>query len=337
MQQIDIHAVFLRMLLAGAQSQHIEIEPILMRHGISRLSLEQSDYRIPAERFANTSLELMQTMQDEFLGLTEKRQALGSFNMMARACINTKTIRHSLIRGANFWNLFENTFRHEVLISGGRVYYQIHLLPHHKLLNNYAVESIMSAIHRFHCWLGGQFIPLTAVGFAQSKPDYSESYKPMFYSAPIRYDQPYAWLQFEARYANLDIVQTDATLDQYLQGQSLSLLNQPKQTRALEDQIKRWLEQSLRQTQAVASQEQTAQHFGLSTQVLHRRLQTQDTSFKELKMQVKRDLAIKLLLGERHKVETIASRVGFSEPSAFIRAFKAWTGLTPLQYRHQYS
>ena len=73
----------------------------------------------------------------------------------------------------------------------------------------------------------------------------------------------------------------------------------------------------------------------MSKQVLHRRLQAEDLSFKDIKMQTRRDIAVNLLFDNKFKIEEIATMVGFSEPSAFIRAFKSWTGSTPLAYRNR--
>lgn len=310
-------------------------DPILLRNGISKISLDNQTYRVPLENFAAFVIDLMEIEGDELLGLGQHAQPLGSYNMMCRACISAKTIKRSLQRCANFWNLFKNTFEHRVLISGGRVYYELHPIKGQAVLNNYAIETLLSTIHRFHCWLGGQFIPLLSVSLSFSEPEYSDAYKQLFYGAPINYDQPQPALQFEARYANLDIVQTSETLDTYLAGRNLSLLNQPKQYRAISDQVRRWLEKSIRRGNYAATLEQAAAHFQLSQQVLHRRLQAENTSFKELKMQTRRDIAINLLFSDKFKIEEIATRVGFSEPSAFIRAFKSWTGATPLQYRQK--
>lgn len=335
MHDSTIPHVFLEMLLQGAVAGGIDPQPILLKHGISQISMPQKKYRVPLESYAAIAVELMQVMEDEFVGLTKHKQALGSFNMMCRACISAKTIKRSLQRGANFWNLFNNSFDHRVLISSGRVYYELHPIPSTEPLNYYGAELILSTIHRFHCWLGGQFIPLLSVSLNHPEPSDREAYKPIFYGAPIYYNQAQTALVFEAKYANLDIVQTSETLDRYLEGKNLSLLNQPKQYRAISDQVRRWLEKSIRQGNYAATLQQAAAHFHLSQQVLHRRLQSESTSFKELKMQTRRDIAINLLFKDKYKIEEIATRVGFSEPSSFIRAFKAWTGATPLQYRQR--
>jgi AraC-like DNA-binding protein len=51
-----------------------------------------------------------------------------------------------------------------------------------------------------------------------------------------------------------------------------------------------------------------------------------------MKDELRRDLAIGLLDGGA-PVERVAERVGFSDSSAFTRAFKAWTGVAPGRYR----
>ncbi len=66
---------------------------------------------------------------------------------------------------------------------------------------------------------------------------------------------------------------------------------------------------------------------------MRRRLAEEGQSFIDLKREVKRDLAIHYLSGSSLTIEEVASAIGFSEASAFIRAFKQWTGITPFTYR----
>ena len=333
MKDVTIDSVFVAMLMEGAQKQGLECDPVLLRNGISRLALDKPGTRVPLRSFAAFALEVMQSLDDEFLGLTERPQPVGSFNMMCRSCISARTIHRSLKRAANFWNLFNNTYHHAVELDESSVSYILTPIEGQKPLNNYLVEAILSSIHRFHCWLGGQFIPLEHVQLDHAEPVYSDQYQPLFYGAPMSFDSESCCMVFSTRYLEMEIVQTPETLDQYLRGTNLSLLYQPKNYRVISDQVRQWLERNIKQGNYKATLKEAAAHFQMSQQVLHRRLQAEDLSFKEIKMQTRRDLAVNLLYNNKHKIEEIATLVGFSEPSAFIRAFKSWTGSTPLAYR----
>ena len=78
--------------------------------------------------------------------------------------------------------------------------------------------------------------------------------------------------------------------------------------------------------------EQLAQRWHMSRRTLHRQLQREGTSFRRLSEQLRRDRAVALLLEGRCQVREIAHQLDMTEP-AFSRAFKQWTGMTPLAYR----
>ncbi len=334
MKEITIDSAFARMLLDGAQAKGLECDQILLSNGISRLTIEKPGTRVRLESFASFAIEIMRELDDEFLGLGATKQPVGSFNMMCRSCISARDIQRSMKRSANFWNLFNNTFRHSVEETDESFTYILTSIEGTNSLNTYLIEAILSSIHRFHCWLGGQFIPLSNVCMNFSEPDYSSQYRALFYGAPMVYEQNESRIEFTKRHTQLEIVQTPETLDQYLAGTNLSLLYQPKNYRVISDQVRQWLERNIKQGNYQATLREASIHFEMSQQVLHRRLQAEDLSFKEIKMQTRRDIAVNLLFDNQYKIEEIATLVGFSEPSAFIRAFKSWTGSTPLAYRH---
>ncbi len=76
-----------------------------------------------------------------------------------------------------------------------------------------------------------------------------------------------------------------------------------------------------------------ARGLGLSARSFHRRLSEHGMSFQTLTEDTRRDLAEGLLRDERHSLAEIAFLTGFSEQSAFTRAFKRWVGMTPASYR----
>jgi len=336
MKDVSIDAVFISMIIDGARTRGLNCDPILLRHGVSRLALKKNKVRVPLRAFAAIAVEVMQELDDEFLGLASKRQPLGSFAMMCRSIISARNLGRALKRSANYWNLFNNAYIHSVEIGEQTTAYILRNIGRDIPINNYLAESILSSVHRFHCWLGGQFIPLDLVSFSHPEPGYSAEYRPLFYGAPVGFGHSECRLEFSTRLLDLEIVQTPETLDQYLLGTNLSLLYQPKNYRVISDQVRQWLERNIKRGNYRATLKQAAAHFQMSQQVLHRRLQAEDLSFKEIKMQTRRDIAINLLFSNNFKIEEIATQVGFSEPSAFIRAFKGWTGATPLAYRQQH-
>lgn len=74
--------------------------------------------------------------------------------------------------------------------------------------------------------------------------------------------------------------------------------------------------------------EQVASAIGLSRQTLYRRLKAEGVTFEALLDRLRRRLALKLVR-EGLAVKEIAYRLGFSDPAAFSRAFKRWTGSSP--------
>ena len=62
---------------------------------------------------------------------------------------------------------------------------------------------------------------------------------------------------------------------------------------------------------------------------LHRKLQKEDTSFKQLLTEVRQDLAQQYIQDRSKTLTEISYLLGFSEVSSFSRAFKGWTGKPP--------
>ena len=72
--------------------------------------------------------------------------------------------------------------------------------------------------------------------------------------------------------------------------------------------------------------------LGLSRQTLFRRLRTEGVTYKQVLEQLRRRLALDYLGGKKISVNETAYLTGFSDPAAFSRAFKRWTGQSPSAY-----
>ncbi len=76
-----------------------------------------------------------------------------------------------------------------------------------------------------------------------------------------------------------------------------------------------------------------ASELNISSRTLRRRLEDQGSSFRQLQEEVRQALAEELLAIASLSQEEIADRLGYSEMSNFLHAFKRWKGITPGQYR----
>lgn len=81
--------------------------------------------------------------------------------------------------------------------------------------------------------------------------------------------------------------------------------------------------------------ERVARALGCSRQTLYRRLKAEGLTFARVLDDLRRREGLKLVRDAALPVKEIAWRLGFSDPAAFSRAFKRWTGKSPQAFRAQ--
>ena len=67
--------------------------------------------------------------------------------------------------------------------------------------------------------------------------------------------------------------------------------------------------------------------------MLERKLKGEETTFKSLLEDTRRELALHYIRETYRPIGEITYLLGFSEPSNFTRAFKRWTGVAPAEFR----
>ena len=85
------------------------------------------------------------------------------------------------------------------------------------------------------------------------------------------------------------------------------------------------------------SEDAMAEQLHMSRRTLQRKLAEADLTFQKLVDDTRRDLAMRHLDDPRHSITDVTFLLGFSQQSAFTRAFRRWTGMSPSEYRVQRS
>ena len=83
----------------------------------------------------------------------------------------------------------------------------------------------------------------------------------------------------------------------------------------------------------MVTEQDMASALNLSLRSLQRKLREENTSYKEILEETRRDLANKYIQNSRLTISEISFLLGFSEISNFSRAFKRWNGRPPSEFR----
>ena len=84
------------------------------------------------------------------------------------------------------------------------------------------------------------------------------------------------------------------------------------------------------------SQAIMASWFNMTSRTLHRRLVSEETSYREILEDVKQTLAISYLTNTEMTIKEISYFLGYEDDRNFSRAFRRWQGMSPSQYRLEY-
>lgn len=150
-----------------------------------------------------------------------------------------------------------------------------------------------------------------------------------FFRAPLRFNAEQSAIAFPTWWLNRKVAAADALLHQHLEKQA-SELHRHRETDIVADLRKLLLKSLLTRTCTI---DNLARQLCIHERTLHRRLREQGTCFRQELELVRHELARQLLAETSIPVKKIATSLGYTDTSAFNRAFKRWTGNTPGHWR----
>jgi len=253
-------------------------------------------------------------------------QTLG---MLGEVLTHSPTLRAAIGELSAYMPLVFPMSRFRLLEEGDRAF----LIYEPPFADSSAARFCTELAFSFAIRIGAQLVPSSQaleVRVRHAAPHYFERYGKVM-GCPVRFDAPRSEIVFPR--AALDAPQpfVDEALWRLLKRRADELLVQERARELLHERVK----QVLRHEVDLGSVNpcNIARRLGVSPRSLRRRLGDEGHSLSALADQVRRELALSELSNPEIPIKRIADRVGFSEVSAFHRAFKRWTGVTPARYR----
>jgi len=176
----------------------------------------------------------------------------------------------------------------------------------------------------------GQHYSPREIHFEHTRPEYWQEHSKLF-NAPVFFEQPYNSIVFVKKDLKCAMPMQDPMLLKVMLD-TLQLLNLAAPPQSLTDQVRSHIQMEL--AEGEPHLEKIAGDLGFSSCVLTRKLKAEGLSFSALVEAVRCELADYYIKQKNIPISEMAFLLGYSEVSAFSRAFKRWFGTNPRQFRH---
>jgi AraC-like DNA-binding protein len=164
------------------------------------------------------------------------------------------------------------------------------------------------------------------VHFRHEEPRYRAEYERVF-QAPVVFSSHWNAMQIDPEFLTLKQPPVNRYVFAVLSERAEALLKELKTAKTTRGCVESLLMQVLHTGDA--NMDMVADKLGVSRRTLYRQLKEEGATFEQVLDELRYKLALHFLSGKKVSVSETAYLVGFSDPAAFSRAFKRWTGKSP--------
>ncbi|WP_439273732.1 AraC family transcriptional regulator [Pseudochrobactrum sp. HB0163] len=301
---------------------------VLAAAGIDEDTLKQPDFKLDAARYARLWLAIAEEIQCEFFRFGQRPMPPGSFAMLCHAALSSDNLEHAIRRSLRFLTLLIGEPKGELILDDGLAV--IILREISPARPAFAYRTFFLILYGVLCWLVKRRLPIRDIAFRgappENRPDYLD-----FFNARVRFFNPQTSLALDAELLTLKIHRSKAALRQFLAQAPANILLRYRYDRGSTSLLYKLLREIPPANWPDFAQ--AAQIMRLSEPTLRRHLRADGMSFNNIKQELRRQYALNWLQETDKPVGIIAADLGYTEPSAFHRAFKKWTGTSPDAYR----
>ena len=333
---MGLHAVSIKLVqgilsAALAADSELEAEQMLAAIGLYPEILKDADAYISHEKFIALWVELVRCSGNPSIGLRMAEFAQpSSWDVVGYAVETSPDLNEAMRRIVRSVRVLHEEAEMTFEVKG-KVARLTHTVPSfpispYRAACDWVVAGICLLIRRI---TGADFVPLK-VGFQHSLPEDIFTYHRLF-GAPLEFNQPVNEIAFDSTFLSSPLLKSYPELGRVLDRYIEELLAKLPHSESFIDSVRREISIELRGGNLEV--ETIAKRLGFVSRTLQRKLKETGTSYQELLDETRQSLSIHYLQEQHMAVSEVAFLLGFSEASAFHRAFKRWTGATPGEFR----
>ena len=318
-------------ILAAADQMALPTTSLLRAMGLPATAINNADNRLTHRQFVALWHEISRRAQQPAVGLRlAELTRLETFNVTGYAMSHSPTLGTALRRLSRYGRLLYEGMSFRLTVGPETTALSYGVVNAALLLPIASIEWSLANIVLWAARSMGCRLPLTQVTWQQPAPVSRNAYR-QFFQSELMFEAELNALVFPTIWLDQPLLNTDSglcnLLDRYAESLLLALPESESFITQLQHLIARELKGREPKLDAIAAQ------LGYSPRTLQRKLQQANTSFQHLLDDIRKELALQHLKDTSLTTSEIALLLGFSENSAFNRAFRRWTTMTPGEYR----
>ena len=298
-------------------------------------TLEDNGNQIPFAQLIRLYEDAARLTGDDAFGLHIGEQTdVKIYGVLGYVTSNSQTYGEALNRLIRYQQIRTSAVSFSIDIIGADVHLAYNYLIKKVSPQNRRQESeeMMSTMLHVGRKVTGVEWTLREIHFEHAQPENVSEHERIF-RAPVHFNKPLTKFIFDKSVLELPLVEADLILGSLLERQAEELLSKSPQHGFFVHQVRQLIRDGLPVGEARI--ETVCRKLGNSMRTLQRKLREEDTSYQALLEATQRELSEFYLHKPEIALGEISYLLGFSQPSAFHRAFRRWTGLTPKEFRQR--
>ena len=326
---MSISVAIVRGIVWELRARGVDPKPLLAHCGLAERSLQDTRLTIGVDTYHALVCQALEATRDPGLGLVIGLGAPEAvLHVVGHLMLASATLREALTTFLRFFPLLATSGHWELTEQGDRARFSYWPASQRGASTRFTNEFVMSMAFR----VGRHFEPCRerpppAVHFQHAAPSYAARYEAAF-GGPVQFEELTNAIVFRTSTLDARQLHADDAVYTALSETANQLLRQRELSTA--ERVRATLQS--RSDLSNVSVAALALSVGLTPRALQRRLYADGVSLTQLLDEARQQLACQDLRRPNCSIKDLSHRLGFSEPSAFHRAFRRWTGTTANTY-----